>query len=51
MRTLFLVILPLALLSCKTNAPAQQTKATPSIPEVEVNRSHQPDKSLTDFKV
>lgn len=51
MRTLFLIILPLALLSCKTNAPTKQTKAVPSIPEVELDRSYQRDKSLYDFKV
>jgi hypothetical protein len=51
MRTLFLLFLPLALLSCKTNPPAQQVKAIPSLPEVEVNYSYQPDKSLVDFRV
>ncbi len=51
MRFLFLLILPFALMSCKTNAPAQQAKAVPTLPEVEVNRSYQPDKSLVDFRV
>ena len=51
MRTLFLLLLPLALLSCKTSPPAQQAKAILNLPEVEVNRSHQLDKALVDFRV